>query len=72
MDEARLFSVVPSDWVQTETRKVASEYQETLSHCDGDQTLAQVAQEACGSSILGDNQKSCGDGSGQLAVNDPA
>ena len=49
-----------------------SGYRETLFHCEGDQALAQVAQRACGVSILEDIQKPSADGPGQLALGGPA
>ena len=70
-DGARLFSGAQwqdqRPWAHTETREVPSEHQETLFYCEGDQTLAQVAQGGCGDSILRDIQKTFGHGPGQLS-----
>lgn len=62
------FSVVQKQLIQTETQAVLSEHQETLSSCEGDQALAQVAQGGGRVSIPGDRQKLSGHGPGQLAL----
>jgi len=41
---------------------VPSECEETLSHCEGDGTLEQVAQRDCGVSVLREIEKPSGHG----------
>lgn len=47
---------------RNETQGALSEHQETPLHCEGDQTLSQVAWWDCGVSILGNTQKLSGHG----------
>lgn len=59
-------------WTQNGTQAVPSEHQEMLFHHDPDWALAQVTQRCCGVSLLWDNQKPSGHGSGQTALGHPA
>lgn len=54
-----------------ETWEIPSELQDTLYHCEDDQTRGQVAQRGGTVSILGNTQKSFGHGPGQPAIDDP-
>lgn len=43
-----------------------------LFHCEGHQTLEQVAQRGCGVSVLGESQNMCGHNLGQPTLVDSA
>jgi len=60
-----------SQWAPTEIWEVASEHQEILFHCEGDQALAQVVQGGGGVSVLGDTEKPSRHGPGQTALAGP-
>lgn len=47
-------------------------HQKNVIHCEGDQTLAQVAQRGCGVSVLGDTQMLTEHGPEHPAVLGPA
>lgn len=53
-DEVILFSLVLNQSTQNEIQKLPLQQKEKFFHCEGSQTLAQVAQPGCGVSILGD------------------
>jgi len=59
-------------WAHSETQEAASDHQETLIDCEGDQALAQVAPGGCGVSITGDTQKLSGHGPAPLGLDGPA
>lgn len=50
----------------------SSEHQDTLSYCESDQALTQIAQGDCGISILGVIQMLYEQDSGQLSLGSPA
>ena len=70
-DRARLLFVVPSPGTggsghKEKHRRFCPDVHnlEALFHCEGDHTLAQVAQRSCGASFLADRQKPSGHGPG--------
>ena len=73
-DRARLFLVVPSDSTRSSGHKLKHRRlcMNIRNHCEGDSTLAQVAQDSCGVSIPGDTEKLSGHGPGQPALCGPA
>lgn len=50
------------------SQEITFEHQETLSYCEGDRALVQVAKVGCGVSILGDTQKPSRHGPAESAV----
>ena len=59
-------------WAQTEAEEVPAEHEEELLASEGDEALAQAAQEGCGVSFSGDIQDPPGRGPVWPAAGDPA
>lgn len=55
-------------WAQTKIQEIPSEHQETLFHCEGHWTLAQIAQNSGGVFVLGEIQKPSGHGPEEPAL----